>query len=142
VSNIDILPTVVAATGSSLPTDRVIDGVNLLPFLRKDAAPQHERALYWRDGPYRTVQDQEWKLIVAERPKKTWLFNLHEDPTEKANLVAQRPDKLAQLNALLEAHHAKMPPPLWPSFIEMPVLIDKTLDQKESPEDEYTYWVN
>jgi hypothetical protein len=35
-----------------------------------------------------------------------------------------------------------MPPPLWESFLEGPIFIDKTLDQKKSPGDEYTYWVN
>lgn len=142
VSNIDILPTVVAAAGGSLPADRVIDGVNLLPFLGRNAALQPQRPLFWRDGPYRTVQDQGWKLIVAEKPKKDWLFNLNRDPTEKVNLAATQPQKLAQLKAELEAHHAQMPPSLWESFIEMPVAIDKTLDQKQTPEDEYTYWYN
>ena len=42
----------------------------------------------------------------------------------------------------LVAHHADMPAPLWPSFIEMPVAIDKTLDQKQTKDDEYTYWYN
>ncbi|WP_421956562.1 sulfatase [Polaromonas sp.] len=142
VSNIDILPTVVAAAGGSLPTDRVIDGVNLLPFLGRNAAPQPQRPLFWRDGPYRTVQDKGWKLIVSEKPKKDWLFDLSKDPTEKTNLAATQPQKLAELKAELQAHHAKMPPPLWPSFIEMPIAIDKTLDQKQTPEDEYTYWYN
>ena len=142
VSNIDILPTVVAAAGASLPTDRVIDGVNLLPFLGTDAAQQPPRALFWRDGPYRTVLDQGWKLIVAERPKKDWLFKLDVDPTEKSNLATKEPQKLAHMKALLQAHHAGMPPPLWPSFIEMPISIDKTLDQKQTPEDEFTYWYN
>jgi uncharacterized sulfatase len=142
VSNIDILPTVVAAAGGKLPADRVIDGVNLLPFLAASAPRQPARALFWRDGPYRTVQDQGWKLIVSERPKKDWLFNLAEDPTEKVNLAAKQPEKLAQMRALLTAHHAQMPPPQWPSFIQLPVLIDKTLDQKQTPEDEYTYWYN
>ncbi len=142
VSNIDILPTVVAAAGGKLPSDRVIDGVNLLPFLGKDAAPQPERPLFWRDGPYRTVQDHGWKLIVSERPKKDWLFNLSSDPTEKINLVATEPRKLAELKDLLQKHNANMPAPIWPSFLEMPVAIDKTLDQKQTPEDEYTYWVN
>ena len=142
VSNIDILPTVVAAAGGKLPSDRVIDGVNLLPFLGKDAAPQPERPLFWRDGPYRTVQDHGWKLIVSERPKKDWLFNLSSDPTEKTNLVATEPRKLAELKDLLQKHNANMPAPIWPSFLEMPVAIDKTLDQKQTPEDEYTYWVN
>ncbi len=142
VSNIDILPTVVAAAGGSLPTDRVTDGVNLMPFLGKGAAQQPGRALFWRDGPYRTVQQAGWKLIVAEKPKKDWLFNLNVDPTEKINLASTQPDKVTELKAVLQAHHANMPPPLWPSFIELPIAIDKTLDQKQTPDDEYTYWYN
>ena len=142
VSSIDILPTVVAAAGATLPADRIIDGVNLLPFLGADAKLQPPRPLFWRDGPYRAVQDQGWKLIVSERPKKDWLFDLAADPTEKLNLAAQQPQQLARLKALLQAHHAQMPPPQWPSFIELPILIDKTLDQKQVPGDEYTYWYN
>ena len=144
VSNIDILPTVLAAAGVSVPSDRVIDGVNLLPFLGiNPASPQQaSRPLFWRDGPYRAVQEQGWKLIVSERPKKDWLFNLNVDPTEKTNLAASQPEKLAQMKARLKAHHDPMPPPLWPSFIELPIAIDKTLDQKAKPEDEYTYWAN
>ena len=33
VSNIDMMPTLLAAAGGSMPTDRPIDGVNLLPYL-------------------------------------------------------------------------------------------------------------
>ena len=142
VSNIDILPTVLAAAGGTLPKDRVIDGVNLLPFLGKEAIQQAPRPLFWRDGPMRTVQDAGWKLIVSEIPKKDWLFNLQQDPTEKNNLAAKQPQKLAQLKALLQAHHAGMPPPMWPSFIQAPIYIDKTLDQGARADDEYTYWSN
>ena len=142
VSNIDILPTVVAAAGGKLPTDRPIDGVNLLPYLGKDSASQPQRALFWRDGPYRAVQENAWKLIVSEQPKKDWLFNLAQDPTEKINLAAQQPEKLAQMRATLTAHHAQMPAPLWPSFIQFPIAIDKTLNQKQTAQDEYTYWYN
>ena len=142
VSNIDILPTIVAAAGGSLPADRVLDGVNLLPYLGNSAPAQATRALYWLDGHYRTVQDQGWKLIVSDRPKKQWLFNLNTDPTERSNLASSQPQKLAQLKGLLDAHHAQMPPPLWEPFLEGPIFIDKTLDQPKSPGDEYTYWVN
>lgn len=142
VSNIDILPTVVAAAGGQLPKDRVVDGVNLLPHLGVQPTPQPSRPLFWRDGPYRSVQDKGWKLISAERPKKDWLFNLADDPTEKHNLADSQPARVAELKALLKTHNASMPPPLWQSFIEMPILIDKTLDQKQTPSDEYTYWVN
>lgn len=142
ITNIDILPTVLAAAGGQLPSDRPIDGVNLLPYLSNPANTQPPRSLFWRDGPYRAVQDQGWKLIVSARPAKDWLFNLVEDPTEKTNLAALQPQRLAQMKALLQAHHEQMPPPQWPSFIEMPVLIDKTLDQKQEAQDEYAYWFN
>ena len=142
VSNIDILPTVVAAAGGTLPTDRVVDGVNILPFLQDAKQVQAERPLFWRDGPYRAMQEQGWKLIVAERPKKNWLFHLKTDPTERNNLATQQPEKLAQMLAALKAHHTGMPPSLWASFLEMPVAIDKTLDQAQTADDEYTYWVN
>ncbi len=142
MSNIDILPTLAAAAGAALPTDRLIDGVNLLPYLRPNGPTQPGRALFWRDGPYRAVQESGWKLIVSEKPAKQWLFNLDQDPTERRNLAAEQPARLAHLQALLKAHHASMPASLWPSFLELPVSIDKTLDQKESAQDEYTYWIN
>jgi uncharacterized sulfatase len=143
VSNIDILPTVLAAAGAKLPTDRVIDGVNLLPFLGKaPAGVQADRPLFWRAGSYRAMQQSGWKLIASEHPKKNWLFNLREDPTERNNLAGKQAAKLAEMTAQLVAHHAPMPPPLWPSFLELAVEIDKTLDKKHLPEDEYTYWAN
>ena len=143
VSNIDILPTVVAAAGAKLPTDRVIDGVNLLPFLGKaPSGVQADRPLFWRAGSYRAMQQSGWKLIASEHPKKNWLFNLREDPTERNNLADKQTARLTEMTAQLVAHHAPMPPPLWPSFLELAVEIDKTLDSKHLPEDEYTYWAN
>jgi len=142
ITNIDIMPTVVAAAGGVMPNDRPIDGVNLLPYLSAKPAMQPGRALFWRDGIYRAMQEDKWKLIVSERPRKDWLFNLSVDPTEKTNLANDQPDRLAAMKAKLAAHHAGLPAPLWPSFIEMPVAIDKTLDQPLTPGDEYTYWAN
>lgn len=142
ITNIDIMPTLVAAAGGKMPADRPIDGVNLLPFLSTAPSQQAPRPLYWRDGAYRAMRDQDWKLIVSERPAKDWLFNLANDPTEKNNLATKEPNKLAQMKAQQAAHHAQMPPSLWPSFIELPIFIDKTLDQKVNSSDEYTYWSN
>jgi hypothetical protein len=45
------------AAGASLPTDRAIDGVNLLPFLDGTAASaQPHEALFWRSGYYQAVR--------------------------------------------------------------------------------------
>jgi uncharacterized sulfatase len=42
----------------------------------------------------------------------------------------------------MTAHHRGMAEPLWPTFIEMPIFIDKTVDQVQNRDDEYTYWYN
>jgi uncharacterized sulfatase len=143
VSGMDIFSTALAAAGVAPPADRPVDGINLLPYLAAPALPQPERPLFWRDGPYRAVQYQGWKLIASDRPRKDWLFNLREDPTERNNLADREPARLAQLRALQERHHAGMPAPLWQSFLQVPIFIDKTLDQKlDAAVDEYTYWSN
>jgi uncharacterized sulfatase len=149
-SHIDFTPTVIAAAGGQMPKDRSIDGVNLLTALKPASStsqsakstPLPIRPLFWRDGEMRAVQVNQWKLIHSHKPSKDFLFDLKSDPTEKNNLAATNPAKLQELSALLASHHKGMAEPLWPSFIEMPIFIDKTLDQVQSKEDEYTYWYN
>lgn len=139
VSHMDLLPTAAAAAGASLPTDRTIDGVNLLPLLDKGAA-QPDRTIFWRDGHYQAVQTGGFKLQVSERPKKAWLFNLKEDPTEQKNLAETMPEKVAELRALIDAHNKTQREPLFPAIGEMPVTIDKTLEEPATKDDEYIYW--
>lgn len=150
-SHIDITPTVVAAAGAAMPADRPVDGLNLISALQRTAGSTAsqtqknslaERPLFWRDGGLRAVQVNRWKLIHSAKPDKDFLFDLTTDPTEKKNLAATHLDKLAELKAMLTAHHKGMAEPLWPTFIEMPIFIDKTLDQAQSRDDEYTYWYN
>jgi arylsulfatase A-like enzyme len=142
VAAVDITPTVAAAAGASLPTDRRLDGVNLIPYLTGAQSGAPHDALFWRDGSYEVVIAGGWKLQRAQRPAKTWLYHLAQDPTERNELSAAQPARLAELAALLDAHNAQMPPPLWPSFLEMPVMVDKTLDQPEVEGDEIVYWQN
>jgi arylsulfatase A-like enzyme len=142
VSSIDILPTAVAAAGGAVPDDRPIDGVDLVPHLSGAASGPPHDALFWRDGSYQVVIAGGWKLQVSQLPARVWLFHLDADPTERVELSAQRPEKVAELRALLDAHNAQMAEPLWPSFLAMPVAVDKTLDQPEEPGDEVVYWNN
>jgi uncharacterized sulfatase len=88
------------------------------------------------------VLAEGWKLQVAARPDKTWLFHLKSDPTEQRNVAEQYPDKVRELKALLAQHDAEQMPPAWPAAAELPISIDKTLVEPESPDDEYVYWPN
>jgi arylsulfatase A-like enzyme len=141
VHHFDIYATAAAAAGVPLPQDRPMDGVDLSPYVAGKAGVPH-RALFWRSGHYQVVLADGWKLQVTERPGKKWLFHLEEDPTERVNLADQHPDKVAELEAQLALHNSSQLAPAWPSLAELPVSIDKTLAEPESPDDEYIDWPN
>jgi uncharacterized sulfatase len=67
---------------------------------------------------------------------------LNQDPTEQVNLAEREPERVAELRRQLAAHNAGQSEPAWPSLIEMPVNIDKTLLDSDAPDDEYIYWPN
>jgi uncharacterized sulfatase len=140
VAHIDVMPTVLAAVNGPLPAGREIDGENLLPLMTggPDAARDWAReTLFWSAGHNRIVRHRDWKLQVAERPEAQWLFNLAEDPTEQHNLAAVRPDKVAELLALLDAHAASARAPLYQAEIDAPVMIDKDLSLPFEAKDEW-----
>ena len=83
-----------------------------------------------------------WKLQVTENPPATWLFHLDEDATESTNLADVHPERVAAMRELLAEHNAEQAEPLWPSVIQAPVNIDKTLLEPDEPDDEYIYWPN
>ena len=64
ISAVDILPTALAAAGRAVPRDRVIDGVNLVPFLRGEASGQPHESLYWRMGDKAAWRQGDWKLVI------------------------------------------------------------------------------
>lgn len=142
VSHFDIFSTIAAAAGATLPADRAIDGVNLLPYARGAVQSNPHENLFWQSGHYRTVVAGRWKLQVSERPKKTWLFNLGADPTEKVNCAGSNPEKVAELTRLLEEHGKTSVRPIWPSLIEGPIPIDHTLPEFRDPNEEFVYWAN
>ncbi len=87
VGHIDVFSTIAGAAGAALPTDREIDGVNLLPYVRGEKTERPHQVLLWRSGQYKAVRDGDWKLQSNEARSKVWLHNLAVDPTEKTDLA-------------------------------------------------------
>ncbi len=123
VSALDIVPTVAAAAGVSLPTDRVYDGLNMLPYLsRQQVAPP--RTLFWRwfglgqDGPpgssatIYAVRRDSLKLVQPQGGGPV-LYNLSTDIGESQNLARIQPGDLASLNQLYSQWNREMIEPLW-----------------------------
>jgi arylsulfatase A-like enzyme len=142
VSHFDIFATAAAAGRSAVPTDRIIDGVDLVPYLEGRKTGRPHEILFWRTGPYRVVRSGDWKLQVTERPAKDWLYDLSNDPTERHNLAADRPDKVAELKRALARHDGEQAKPLWPELGQSPVMVDHSLILNQTEKDEYVYWGN
>jgi arylsulfatase A-like enzyme len=118
VVSLDVFATALAAAGVKTPADRVVDGVDLVPYLSgKQAGDPHPR-LYWRTfgGVEAAIREGQWKWVrsVNAAPE---LFDLAKDPGEKNNLIAQRPAEAARLQSAWEEWNRQMRPPLWPDHI-------------------------
>lgn len=142
ISHLDIMPTAVSAAGAAMPADRAIDGADLLPYLAARREGRPHDTLFWREGPYQAVLANGWKMHVSKRPEKLWLYDLRHDPTEKTNLADKNPGKVAELRQLLDTFNKGQAAPLWPYFSELPIYIDRTIDDPVTPDDEYIYWPN
>lgn len=141
-AHVDIFATAAAAAAADLPTDRKMDGVNLIPYINGETQGLPHESLFWRSGEYKVVLAGDWKLQSSENPKKTWLFDLKTDPTEKTNLAETSTDKLAEMTTLLAKIDGEQSKPLWPSLLEGAVPIDRPLDTPEVEDEEFIYWAN
>ena len=141
-----LLATAAAAAGVPLPSDRPIDGVDLVPYVLGEQEGAPHDALFWRTGPYEVVRAGDWKLQTSvqapDGSTRTWLFDLANDPTERNDLSAQNPGKVTELRALIARHNEQQVPPAWPSLGQNPINIDKTLLEADAPDDEFIYWAN
>lgn len=142
VHHFDLYATAAAAGGAPLPTDRKIDGVDLVAHVRGEASGVPHEQLFWRSGASQSALVNGWKLNVSDPPGKAWLFDMSVDPNEKNDLAALRPDKLAELEDALAAHNAEQIPSAWPSQAIAPINLDKDLSIPDAPDDEYIYWSN
>jgi len=99
----DLTVSILAATGTPVPPQARLDGINLLPVL-EGRAPEIERTLFWRVTGARAqqaVRSGEWKLLMDGG--RAMLFNLRTDIGERDNLIGQRPDIARRLRPLLAA---------------------------------------
>ncbi|HSP41397.1 MAG TPA: sulfatase-like hydrolase/transferase, partial [Luteolibacter sp.] len=114
-STIDLLPTIAALTGTPLPSDRVIDGMDISALLAGDAKSPREEFLYYsKDGRLDGIRQDDWKLLAIPSKGKDqpdiMLFDLSADIGEKNNLADANPElvkrlhqRMIELDAAIEA---------------------------------------
>jgi arylsulfatase A-like enzyme len=105
----DWLPTLLAAAGTAPDPDYPPDGMNLLPMLTGNAVAV-DRKLFWRHkGKWqRAARIGDYKFLKIL--DNTFLFNVVEDPLERANLKERRKDIYERLVAEWHSWNATMLP--------------------------------
>jgi arylsulfatase A-like enzyme len=107
--SMDWMPTLLAAAGvSSDPVFRP-DGINLLPMLTQNAVAV-ERKLFWRykANAQRAARHGDFKYLKIL--DNTFLFNVVDDPMERANLKVRRKDVYDRIVAEWHEWNATMLP--------------------------------
>ena len=107
--SMDWVPTLLAAADAQPNPGYPLDGLNLLPQLTADAPPV-PRKLFWRYhyNAQRAVRDGDMKYLRIAGNE--FLFNVVDDPLERANLKQRKPDVYRRLVADYEAWNATMLP--------------------------------
>ncbi|MBD3676163.1 MAG: sulfatase-like hydrolase/transferase [Planctomycetaceae bacterium] len=99
----DLMPTMLSAAGLEIPTERQLDGMNLLSILTGQRSTV-ERTLVWNG---KAVRQGEWKLMLnGKGGDKVALYNLQEDLSEKTNLADQHPELVEQLKQVAQEWQA------------------------------------
>jgi arylsulfatase A-like enzyme len=118
VITLDILPTVLAAAGGQLPTDREIDGVDLVPFLNSSGDTPHEY-LFWRKmWTWSVVKKGNQKLVInynqlGDMDNDTLLFDLSIDINENSNIIANNQETKQEFLGAFAEWEEEMVLPHW-----------------------------
>ena len=112
IASVDLVPTLAAICGASLPKDYAPDGEDMTAAI-KGESPTRTKPLFWeygrnatsfaypRDAAHRSpnvaVRDGDWKLLVNADGTGAELYNVAGDSRETTNLSDRHPDVAKQL---------------------------------------------
>jgi arylsulfatase A-like enzyme len=130
-TTLDLLPTIASLTGSTLPKDRRIDGLDISRLLADPSSktPRDEFLYYANKGALEGIRQGNWKLRKRPKHRKRGepslegppqfvieLYDLAADIGEQRNLAEENPelvDKLVQRMEELDAEVAKNARAAW-----------------------------
>ncbi|HEX5443973.1 MAG TPA: arylsulfatase [Pirellulales bacterium] len=114
----DVMPTLCEIAGAPTPKDT--DGISIAPtLLGRPGQTQHEY-LYWEyhsAGGAQAVRFGDWKAVrnkIKRQPDSPLeLYNLADDPGEKADVAEQHPEIAARALGYMKAAHSPSWEPKW-----------------------------
>ena len=135
VSSMDIFSTTIALAGGQIPNDRIIDGVNVIPYLTGAKTGQAHSALFFRradrhfwsirQGDYKWVyKGKKNKKLQPKEPNDGALYNIQNDISESVDLSQKLGSKRDELSKLYNQLTKDFPEPL-PKLEETKVIKNK-----------------
>ena len=110
VGPIDLYPTLLDVAGLPQPAGQRLDGCSLLPVLEQTGTLDRNAYFTWFPHliPAVSVRQGDWKLIRRfewhrDYPEPRELYHLRDDLGETTNLASRLPDKVRELDALIDA---------------------------------------
>jgi hypothetical protein len=119
VHEIDLLPTFAAAAGAPeiVPKDRILDGVDQLPFLEgKQAHSNRDSALFLaREGHVMAVKWHDWKMwylfrteLEPDSNNLVRLFDLRVDPREEIDVKDFYPSVVSVMDGIVAKYEKSL----------------------------------
>lgn len=104
-TGMDLFTTMAVVSGAEIPTDRLIDGKNILPLMKGEinAKSPHKAVFGFRPcGGIESVRYQHWKLIMPKTDRQgkvlpVELYDLRKDLGETTNVAARYPDLVKEV---------------------------------------------
>jgi arylsulfatase A-like enzyme len=124
-STMDIFPTLLEMSNTSMVDDRIMDGISIKNTLLKHEPSKRETIFYYRSREIYAIRYGEFKAHLITQgaynyPKgsdrkiildKPLLYNLNIDPSEKYNVADKNPKILVEINKILEKHKKNLKAP-------------------------------
>lgn len=119
-ATMDLYTTIIKLAGGEVPTDRVVDGLDLRPALFGTGPSPRKTMFYYRGtelfavrkGPYKAhfVTQSGYRGDKPVKHNPPVLYNLEHDPSEKYDVAKDHPDVIADIMKEVEKHRANLKP--------------------------------
>jgi len=133
VSSLDILSTISELSKVQIDQNKPLDGVNLIPYLKKKNPDSLQRNIFVRkfDGDQHVVRAGDFKLIVRKKSSVKELFNLKKDISETKNLAKKYPQKVEEMLQILNDWESNLMEPTFLGLIHTDAWIKRAKRNKK-----------
>lgn len=116
-STMDLYTTFSKMAGVDIPTDRIVDGIDLGPVLFNNEKSMRKDMFYYRGDKLYAARVGDYKAhFITQEPygpdvfehETPLLYNLSIDPSEKYDISKENPAVIQRINEVVKVHNSKM----------------------------------